>query len=127
MKRRIVDILASLQGGITPQGFMYYVTQEGEHYHSHRKDVNGVVTEIEDTWRECRLPLNLTATITRMIGIRKTNVPPFSKQIQEQKEWVFVSILKGILVEEVKPKGQVCIWTEKEGENVSVCGICEVE
>ena len=127
MKRQIVDILRDLNGGIVEKDGrteLCYTLRIANNLDTFRKDVTFIDTKIEDTWQEVRLPLYLNAAT--MDGINTARYA-FKEATQSDKQWVFISILQGILVNNLVPKGQVVIWTENIGELVKICGFCETE
>ena len=148
MRKRIVDILASIQGGgVVNKGNEYqlctYVpierTKKEKFLHPQqrlkvvKKNVTDNHTEIEEGWKESRLPLGLTAMMSRMPGMAFLCRESELKRegfLEDIKHRIYVGILHRLLLDDLIPKGQINIWTEDVEDDsefvLKVCGMCEV-
>ena len=129
MKRGIVEILADLQGGVVKESdgrfTLYYKTYEDGKYNSHHKDVTCIISEIEDT-PMCVTEEPKPVEGAKMIGIKK-DIRLSSRSLGDEYQWVFVSILQGILVEEATPVSPVYVMARTHDDlTVSITGFCYV-
>ena len=129
MKRQIVEILYSMRGGIkhdvkkTPHWTLFYNIVEDGKIITKKKPIDGICTEIEDVWDEVETRPSYTNPHTLLVAICKETHKLDSNYT---KQWCFVSVLQRILVDGLKPKGNVSIWQEEKGDIIRTYAQCEV-
>lgn len=129
MKRQIVEILHSINGGIkydeqkTPHWILSYNIVEDGKIIARKKTVDGILTEIEDVWEEVESRPESTSPHTQFVGICKET---FKRDSDYAKQWCFIAILQRLLIDNLNPKGNVSIWQEKIGDKIRTYGQCEV-
>lgn len=128
-KKRIVEILRDINGGgvvydgKTGSYTLYYHAQDGERIYIRKKDVTNNFTEIEENPKI--VPYPSEHTTEKCIRICKRTRKDSFGIVEKDREWVFISILHGVLVNDAKPKDHVEIHTMIGDEVVDTYGYCE--
>ena len=128
MKRRIVSILLDKGGVVMEKGryILHYKTYKDGKYFAHTKEVSQF-TEIEDACVDCGLEdIPEGPEGARKIGIRRI-IKKGTFDLEEENRWLFISVLHGILVEDVIPVSPVYISKMLVGDNVEAIGVCYVK
>lgn len=127
-KRRIVEILRNIKGGgvvydeKTGKYTLFYHIQKDGKIYTHRKDVTDNFTEIEAKPKIVPYPSNCGKE--KSISINKRSRKNIGV-IDDDREWVFVSILQGILVNNATPKDHVEIYSIVGETEIDTYGCCE--
>lgn len=127
-KRRIVEILCEIKGGgivydekTGSYTLFYHIQKDGKIY-THRKDVTDNFTEIEAKPKIVPYPSNCGKE--KSISINKRSRKNIGV-IDYDREWVYVSILQGILVNNAIPKDHVEIYSIVGETEIDTYGCCE--
>lgn len=127
-RKRIVEILRGIKGGgivydeRTGSYTLFYHIKKGKKIYTRKKDVTDNYTEIEEKPKIVPYPSNYGKE--RCIAITKRS-PKEIGVIDNDREWVFVSILHGILVKNAIPKDCVEMYSIIGEDVIDTYGCCE--
>lgn len=132
MKRRIVEILREINGGgvvydeITHKYTLFYKVRKGKRVvrmYTYKKDVTDNFTEIED--KPQIVPYPSLQETEKCISVCKRKTNDNYDITNSEREWVFISVLQSILLNEVIPKDHVEIYSIIGNGVIDTYGHCD--
>lgn len=132
MKKRVVEILREINGGgvvydeITHKYTLFYKVRKGKRVvrmYTYKKDVTDNLTEVEDKPKIVPYPSGQESG--KCISICKRIRNDAFNIVKSESEWVFISVLQSILLNEVIPKDHVEIYSIIDNDVIDIYGHCD--